>query len=75
MSEMHMHKKFISRVASLGGVFFMKSTKPEKKSEFEDRITRTRSDGSRYVELSDAVKRQKDDGRFEQIKNLRLSAS
>lgn len=40
----------------------------------DSRITRTRSDGSRYVNLMDAVNMLKADGRWEQIKKVRLSA-
>jgi hypothetical protein len=45
----------------------------EEAPEPDDRITRTRSDGSRYVELTDAVAKQKADGRWDQIKGVQLS--
>lgn len=69
-------KRSLKLVVTFLGVLKVKTKTREPQGGFVDsRITRTRSDGSRYVELKDAVKLQMEDGRFQQMKELKIPSS
>lgn len=69
-----LQKQPLNLLIDLFGALAMKTKSRDKKDQDDSRITRTRSDGTRFVELKAAVERQKEQGRFEEMKKLRLSS-